>query len=606
VATIEFKNVSFTYPNSENAALDDVSFVINESDFVVVCGASGSGKTTLLRHMKKNMVPYGRGTGDILYKGQDIESVLDRISVSEIGYVQQNPDNQIVTDKVWHELAFGLESLGESNEVIRKKTAEMAEYFGVSNWFRKNVWELSGGQKQLLNLASVMIMQPKVLILDEPTAQLDPIAAAQFFDTIRKINRDFGTTIILSEHRLEEVFTMADKVLAMDKGKIVIFDSPQKVGKFLSNDNKSLFYGLPSAMKIYAEVRSGNNSDLKMQAIANENCPITVKEGRLWLDNLKESSQNSQEMKKITENNLTENNLKENNIKESKITENKIADSKIADSKITNIAVATSDKIAIELKNVYFRYEKRNEDILSDVNLLVKKGEMLAILGGNGVGKTTLLKLITGIKKPYTGKVKSEGRVIALPQNAQAIFTEITVEEELGEAFTDKSADSNNLTKEDIIASVDDMLKFMELQNYRKTNPYDLSGGQQQKLAIAKTLLLQPQILLLDEPTKGIDPYFKCSLAKILKALIDKGVTIVMVSHDIEFCAQYASRCAMLFDKTIVSEGATREFFGGNSFYTTAANRMSRHIFKNCVTCEQVVEACSDLEDTYKSTVQEE
>jgi len=579
VATIEFKNVSFTYPNCENAALDDVSFAINESDFVVVCGASGSGKTTLLRHMKKNMVPYGRGTGEILYKGQDIEAVLDRISVSEIGYVQQNPDNQIVTDKVWHELAFGLESLGESNEVIRKKTAEMAEYFGVSNWFRKNVWELSGGQTQLLNLASVMIMQPKVLILDEPTAQLDPIAATQFFDTIRKINRDFGTTIILSEHRLEEVFTMADKVLAMDKGKIVIFDSPQKVGKFLSNDNKSLFYGLPSAMKIYAEVRSGNNSDLKIQAIANENCPITVKEGRLWLDSLKKLSQNSQEMKKIIENKITE-------------------------SKITNITVATSDKIAIELKNVYFKYNKKNEDILSDVNLLVKKGEMVAILGGNGVGKTTLLKLITGIKNPYSGKVKSEGRVIALPQNAQAIFTEITVEEELGEAFTDKSAYSNNLTKEDIIASVDDMLKFMELQNYRKTNPYDLSGGQQQKLAIAKILLLQPQILLLDEPTKGIDPYFKCSLAKILKALIDKGVTIVMVSHDIEFCAEYASRCAMLFDKTIVSEGATREFFGGNSFYTTAANRMSRHIFKNCVTCEQVVEACIGLDDTYKSTVQ--
>jgi len=585
VETIEFKNVSFTYPNCENAALDDVSFAINESDFVVICGASGSGKTTLLRHMKKNMIPYGRGTGDILYKGQDIENLGDRMSASEIGYVQQNPDNQIVTDKVWHELAFGLESLGESNVVIRKKTAEMAEYFGVSNWFRKNVWELSGGQKQLLNLASVMIMQPKVLILDEPTAQLDPIAATQFFDTIRKINRDFGTTIILSEHRLEEVFTMADKVLAMDMGKIVVFDTPEKVGDFLTDGNDSLFYGLPSAMKIYAEVRNENKLNFKIQEISNEKCPLTVRDGRLWLDSLKDFTKSKQFKNKILESKISETSISEIKISEEKISAEKSLD------------LTKSNDIVIALKNIYFRYEKKNLDILSDVTLSVKKGEMLAILGGNGVGKTTLLKLITGIKKPYSGKVKTDGRVIALPQNAQAIFTEITVEEELGEAFTDKSTYMNGLTKEDIISSIDDMLSFMELQTYRKTNPYDLSGGQQQKLAIAKVLLLQPQILLLDEPTKGIDPYFKHSLAKILKTLIDKGVTIVMVSHDIEFCAQYASRCAMLFDGTFVSNGATREFFGGNSFYTTAANRMSRHIFKNCITCEQVAWACKEIID---------
>jgi len=587
MATIEFKNVSFTYPNCETAALEDVSFVINESDFVVICGDSGSGKTTLLRHMKKNMVPYGRGTGDILYMGQDIESLLDRISASEIGYVQQNPENQIVTDKVWHELAFGLESLGESNEVIRKKTAEMAKYFGVSNWFRKNVWELSGGQKQLLNLASVMIMQPKVLILDEPTAQLDPIAATQFFDTISKINRDFGTTIILSEHRLEEVFTMADKVLAMDKGKIVVFDTPEKVGKFLTNDNRSLFYGLPSAMKIYAEVRSENGSNIKIQDTSFEKCPITVKEGRLWLNRLIISS-------KAMPNTVGTSNVRSEAVRTTKPMQGVISSSnKISDKIIIN--EIASNQFVIELKNVSFRYTKKNEDILSELNLFVKKGELLAILGGNGVGKTTLLKLISGIKKPYSGKVKSEGRVIALPQNAQAIFTEITVEEELGEAFTDRSRYSNDLTKEEIISRINDMIIFMELQNYRKTNPYDLSGGQQQKLAIAKVLLLQPEILLLDEPTKGIDPFFKRSLAKILKTLIDKGVTIVMVSHDIEFCAQYASKCAMLFDGTIVSEGATREFFGGNSFYTTAASRMSRHIFHNCITCEQVVDAYNDI-----------
>lgn len=567
MATIEFKNVSFTYPNCENEALKDVSFAIHESEFVVICGASGSGKTTLLRHMKKNMIPYGKGSGDILYRGQDIETLADRVSVSEIGYVQQNPESQIVTDKVWHELAFGLESLGEPNEVIRKKTAEMANYFGISNWFRNNIWELSGGQKQLLNLASIMVMQPKVLILDEPTAQLDPIAATQFIDTIVKINREFGTTIILSEHRLEEVFTVADKVLAMDQGKMTAFDTPQNVGRILANEKDPLFYGLPSAMKIYAGVR--NTGTLKMQEITDETCPITVKEGRLWLD-------------KLVKTHLL--------IKDESPAVQMIAGKKndeVHGKTLGNHQVAHE---VISLKNVYFRYEKKSVDVLSALNLSVKKGELLAILGGNGTGKTTMLRLITGIRKPYCGKVKSEGRVIGLPQNAQAVFTEITVEDELAEAFSEET-NVNNLTTQELISRIDEMLEFMQLESYRKINPYDLSGGQQQKLAIAKVLLLEPEILLLDEPTKGLDPYFKHSLAGILNKLTQKGVTIVMVSHDIEFCAQYASKCALLFDGTIVSEGETRAFFGGNSFYTTAANRISRNVFTNCVTCEQVVEA---------------
>lgn len=567
--SIEFKNVSFTYPNCENAALKDVSFAIHESEFVVICGVSGSGKTTLLRHMKKNMIPYGKGSGDILYRGHDIETLADRVSVSEIGYVQQNPESQIVTDRVWHELAFGLESLGESNEVIRKKTAEMANYFGISSWFRNNIWELSGGQKQLLNLASIMVMQPKVLILDEPTAQLDPIAATQFIDTIVKINREFGTTIILSEHRLEEVFTVADKVLAMDHGRIIAFDTPERVGEILANENQPLFYGLPSAMKIYAGVRNNGNLSSKTSEIVDETCPITVKEGRLWLDKLVKTGPS------INEETLSVQSIAGK-------MEDETPGKRVGDNQVSHEVIS--------LKNIYFRYEKKSEDVLSALNLSVKKGELLVILGGNGTGKTTLLRLITGIRKPYCGKVKSEGRVVGLPQNAQAVFTEITVEDELAEAFSEKSYVCN-LTNQEMISKINEMLEFMELENYRKTNPYDLSGGQQQKLAIAKVLLLEPEILLLDEPTKGIDPYFKHSLAGVLNKLTQKGVTIIMVSHDIEFCAQYASRCALLFDGTIVSEGGTRAFFGGNSFYTTAANRISRNVFTNCVTCEQVVEA---------------
>ena len=232
--TIRFSNISFRYPLAENDALKNINLSVKESEFMVLCGKSGCGKTTLLRHMKKNMMPYGNLSGDILYRGCDLAELGDRESTSEIGYVQQNPDNQLVTDKVWHELAFGLESLGCDNYTIKRRVSEMASYFDIQTWFRKDVSKLSGGQKQLLNLASIMAMQPKLLVLDEPTSQLDPIAASEFLRTIYKINRDLGTTVILSEHRLEEAFTMADRVAVMDEGKIVALDSPRRIGGFLS------------------------------------------------------------------------------------------------------------------------------------------------------------------------------------------------------------------------------------------------------------------------------------------------------------------------------------------------------------------------------------
>ena len=242
---LAFRHVEFTYPNTDKKALDDVSFAVRTSEFIVICGKSGCGKSTLLRHMKKNMMPYGDRQGEILYEGHDLAELDNRVSAAEIGFVQQNPENQIVTDKVWHELSFGLESLGVSNQEIRRRVAEMASFFGIQSWFRRDVYELSGGQKQLLNLASIMAMQPKVLVLDEPTSQLDPIAATEFLETLAKINRELGTTIILSEHRLEEVFPMADRVMVMEEGKVTAFDTIDVVGRFLSGQGERhpLFFG---------------------------------------------------------------------------------------------------------------------------------------------------------------------------------------------------------------------------------------------------------------------------------------------------------------------------------------------------------------------------
>ena len=561
---IKFTDVNFTYPLCEKKALDNINLTVDMSEFIVLCGKSGCGKSTLLRHLKKNLTPYGYREGSVRYRGEEIAELDDRLSVSEIGYVQQNPDNQIVTDKVWHELAFGLESLGFDNASIKRRVAEMANFFDIQGWFRKSVTELSGGQKQLLNLASVMVMQPKVLVLDEPTAQLDPIAASEFMRTLYRINRELGTTVIISEHRLEELFPMADRVAVMDKGKIICCDSPRNVGTALAAAEHPMFYGLPAVMKIYAQTGAGGK------------CPMTIRDGRLWLESiLGEPEEKAYDKKDEKE----------------KSTEYKKEKKK-----------KTDEEYIIDARDVYFSYDRNSGEVLRGLNLKVKKGEWYCLMGGNGAGKSTTLKVLCGILKPQRGNVTIdgldvkktgsrlfEGRLAMVPQNPQALFTEITVEEELLEAlYYSKEADSEK------VKAASDMMEQMELSHLAKAYPYDLSGGEQQRLALGKILLLKPRILILDEPTKGLDPFFKRTLAQIFKGLVERGVTIFMVSHDIEFCAEYADRCAMFFDGDIVSEGEPQAFFSGNSFYTTVSNRMARGWFPKAVTWEEALQCVRD------------
>lgn len=564
MATIQVRNLSFTYPTAGVRALEDVSFTVEQSDFVVLCGKSGCGKSTLLRHLKKNLIPYGQVEGEVLYDGQKLADLDDRVNASEIGFVQQNPDNQIVTDKVWHELAFGLESLGLDNRTIKRRVAEMASFFDIQTWFRKNVSDLSGGQKQLLNLASIMVMQPKVLILDEPTSQLDPIAASEFLKTIYRINRELGTTILISEHRLEELFPMADKVMVMDGGRLIACDEPWNIGNFLAGGDVSrrhpMFYGMPAVMKIYSHCRAAGVPRYVREG--RELSPLTIRDGRLWLE--------------------------------------RVLDEDAGESGCGRKPGGKQETVGeevIRVKDVWFQYNKDSGDVLRGLNLSVRKGELFCLLGGNGVGKSTTLKAISGAVMPQHGSISVDGmkvkkenfrelfhkRLAMLPQNPQALFTEITVEEELLEAlYFEKIPDEEKIEK------IENMLEMMEISHLRKSHPYDLSGGEQQRLALGKILLLDPAILLLDEPTKGLDPFFKITLAGILKKLTASGVTIFMVSHDIEFCAEYADRCAMFFDGDVVSEGTPKEFFAGNSFYTTAANRIVRRWFPEGITWEEV------------------
>lgn len=526
-------HLNFAYPEQEKNAISDLTLSVQPGEFLVLCGPSGCGKSTLLRQLKTVLAPHGRRNGEILFEGRKLDELDQREQSEKIGFVQQSPENQIVTDKVWHELAFGLESLGYDTPTIRRRVAEMASFFGIQTWFYKPVTELSGGQKQLLNLASVMVLQPKVLILDEPTSQLDPIAASDFLATLGKINRELGTTILLTEHRLEEAFGFASRVAVMDGGWLLCTGTPAEVGAELKSSGNAMFLAMPAAMRVWAATDS------------KAACPVSVCEGRSWLLDYAKTH----ELKEIPE------------------TKNPAPDT----------------QTVVSAQELWFKYEQDAPDVVKGLSLQLHKGEFLALLGGNGTGKTTSMKLLAGLKKAYRGELSITGSVGLLPQNPQALFVKPTVREDLLEIPPKAERKSERLSQ---------VVSLCKLQDLLDRHPYDLSGGEQQRAALAKILLLNPDTLLLDEPTKGLDAEFKQVFGQILRTLQASGVAILMVSHDIEFCAKYADRCALFFDGNIVTEAEPRTFFSGNSFYTTAANRMARDVLPQAVTPEDVITAC--------------
>ncbi|CAM4386589.1 energy-coupling factor transport system ATP-binding protein [Paenibacillus endophyticus] len=550
--TYRIEDVVFAFPEKEKEALSHISLTIKSGEFITICGKSGCGKSTLLRQLKSILTPHGKRSGKIYFCGQPIEEVDQRTQASEIGFVLQNPDNQIVTDKVWHELAFGLESLGCDSATIRLRVAEMASFFGIHTWFRKNVSELSGGQKQLLNLASIMAMHPSVLILDEPTSQLDPIAASDFLETVKKINRELGTTIIMTEHRLEEIIPITDRLIVMDEGAIIAEGLPEHVGAALNRMKHPMFLSMPTPMQIHAGVSSGLPS------------PVTVKDGRQWLNAYMSGK-------------------------------TPVAIDIIEDSP------KQASAPVIQFKDVWFKHDRNGPDVIKDLTFTVEAGQFYCLVGGNGTGKTTTLSLMSGILQPYRGKILIGGKnplkmnvkelftnnVGILPQNPQTLFVKKTVRLDLYEMLSQTA-----LTKEEKASMIDEMVAFAELDHLLDIHPYDLSGGEQQRAALAKVLLLEPRVLLLDEPTKGLDGFFKEKLARFLQKLNASGVTIVMVSHDVEFCAKYGEICSMFFDGSMITTNTAIRFFAGNSFYTTAANRMARHIWSDGVTIEGVIERC--------------
>ena len=547
---LQIENLSFSYPQTEKKAVDNLNLTLNAGDFALLCGESGCGKSTLLKLIKRQLAPFGEKSGRIMLSGVLQEELDEREEVRRIGFVMQDPESQIVTDTVWHELAFGLENLGEPTQVIRRRVAEMASYFGIEAWFYKKTTELSGGQKQLLNLASVMAMQPEILLLDEPTAQLDPIAAADFIGTVKKLNRELGLTVLMVEHRLEEVFPLADRVLIMQNGKLCFDAPPQNAGEFfVLYPSHPMRASLPCAMRIFSALGEKGES------------PLTVRQGRRFISENYKNDINTLEITRQEQNSET----------------------------------------LLELKELWFRYKKELPDVLKGVCFKIKKAEHFCILGGNGAGKSTMLSVAAGLLKPYRGKVILNGKPIErlskselykknialLPQDPKSVFTENSLIEDM-RAF----GKTMEISENELNGSISEITEMLGLGQLLDSHPLDMSGGEQQKAALAKLLLSEPQVLLLDEPTKGIDAFSKQTLIDIIINLKKKGVTVVTVTHDVEFAAAAADRCGMFFSGELMSVDAPESFFAENSFYTTAANRIARGYFNNAVLCEHIVELC--------------
>ena len=605
MALIEFNNFSFAYMNSDGTesevkSLDNINLEIDYGDFVLLCGPSGCGKTTLLTNLKKELMPAGRRSGEIKFNGTRIIDMDEISSACDIGYLFQNPDSQIVTDTVIQEIAFPLENIGLPTEEIRNRISEIVAFFGINDILHKNVNELSGGQKQLVNLCSLLVLRPQVLLLDEPMSQLDPIASYEFLSIVRRLNEEFSITVIMSEHKADSIFPFIDKAVFLKEGKIEFVDNAHNICSEVIDDEIFENY-LPAVTKIY------NSLSVRYPSLIKLNTPLSIREGRRCLNTIHD------DLIKISDSDANSDNLDSVSLHHI----NKKYHSQEKSGILDKISLGGNRNALINMNGIYFAYEKGNL-ILKNVDFELEKGDFVSLIGGNGVGKSTFLQLLVGILKPIKGKVKyKKGIKLAyVHQNPMIHFSKDNVKEEFLESILESNLLNNNdvsfnkesyekllkMTNEEFIESdilnglkfdsiefkFKELIEFFDICDLIDKHPYDCSGGEQQKIVIVKALLQNADVLVLDEPTKGLDPISSKNLANILNSLRDNGITILMTSHDLDFVANNCKRCLMLFDKDIQIDDDPKVIFAENNFYTTFVNRMVKDYVPEIVTLDDL------------------
>jgi len=561
MALVTIENLSYWYPGAARPALDGVNLVLREGEFVLVVGGSGSGKSTLLRLLAGLLGDFygGKLSGRATFMGRNLLELDRRQVARHVGLVFQDPERQLVMTRVDREVAFGPENLGLPPDEIRRRVAEALELVGLASLAEATVSELSGGQQQKVALAGVLAMHPRLLLLDEPTSQLDPVAAEEILHTVRRLNEEAGLTVVLVEHRLERCFHVADRVVALEAGQIVADGAVRDAARVLARDGDAY---LPPVARLFAR-------------LGWDVLPTSVREGRRLL-----AARLDGAIPVAADGHVSSGESGRANAPGRKVGTTAQAGLPMAREIMRRrLARPTEGDALLSARGVWFAYENGRE-ALKGVDLAVRPREILMVLGPSGSGKSTLLKILAGQLDPGRGRVLLAGlpmsglelrervRLVGyVGQHPDHYLLQETLEEEL--RFT-----LRNLGLEDG-GRIADTLEALGLTACREANPRDLSSGERQRAAVATVLVAEPRVLILDEPTRGMDYALKTRLSALLLDLSrKKGGAVVVATHDVEFAAATADRVVLLADGRVVAQDATRNVLDGNLFYSPQINRL--------------------------------
>lgn len=525
---IEVRSLSFAYPDADAAVLEGLDWSVPQGAFALLVGGTGSGKSTLLSLLKPEISPTGACTGELRVLGEGVADMDVRTSAERVGYVFQDPENQIVCETVWHEMAFGLENLGLARDEIRRRVAETSYFFGLEDWLHRDTDTLSGGRKQLLSLAAVLALRPRVLLLDEPTSQLDPIAEKNFLHALFRVNRELGCTVVVATHQPRPMLEYATCAYRIEGGRVCEVSDVASLGH-----REGLFSGEVPGWGASRRAKNGVFSSVSGQlgSLDSRGGAPGAKKG------LKSDKSGEFEVQILSQD----------------------------DSRVPlrtggrRILPKMHAGSATTLSEGWFRYDRAGGWVLRGLDVAFSAGAVHAIVGGNGCGKSTILSVLAKTAKLQRGRmVRGAASAALLPQNPKALLVAETVRDELMEWASTCGYDEN-LARERAAS--------LGLSGLDGRHPYDLSGGQRQLLALAKLLLIGPELLLLDEPTKGLDLFSRRTIARALRDHAKAGGTVIMATHDLDFAEQVADDVAMMFDGEIACMESPADFFADNVFY---------------------------------------
>ena len=510
-------NLTFTYPGVSRPALQEVGFQVEQGEFVLLLGGTGSGKTTLLKLIKQLIAPFGARTGEIRLAGEEVSRMARKRLAGEVGYLFQHTQDQLCMPTPLEEMAFGLRQLGVEPAAISRRCGELSCYFGMESWLDTPMEQLSGGQRQLTALASVLAADPALLLLDEPTAQLDPVHSRSFLEQLLRLHRENNMTVLAALHQPDSIFFQADRVLVLEQGRLLFSGSPQDAADYLGKQGHPLFAALPAGCRV-------------MQTLGYP--PSRGKQP--------------------------------------------LPEKDFARLSAAPLPVHPSGRPLLKLKQVTAGYPGQSRPVLREVDLTLSAGEIFVLLGANGCGKTTLLKAVAGLVPLLSGSIRLEGEKSSLwrptafaqagylPQDPTELFDGDRLDEDLY-----SYGKSRGLGPDQVEQWLEQPL-FSPLKQVWTQNPLDLSGGQRQLAALAKLMLKGPKLLLLDEPGKGLNAAASARLGERLTALAQEGIAILISCHDPDFAARYGHRCGFLFHGELLPPQPPEPFFAGNRFYLTS------------------------------------